>query len=81
VHEAALHLFDRECGPATMQHGMAIRADGTQVADRVDTVVCPDSRELAQMVYVDETFADFPIALLEAEAAGCTTMSVKCKTR
>ena len=52
-----------------MDHGMAIRAQGDQFINRVNSIVFPECSQRPEMVNVNETFSMFTVFFLKIEPA------------
>lgn len=63
-----------------MNHGMAIRTNGSQIAYWVDFVLFSYLRQLLQVVYVNEPFGSFAICDPKVESARHATVPVVVNT-
>lgn len=74
--EPLLQFLDCKCWLAAMQHGVAVRADGPQVLDRVHLVFSAKLRQLPNVVNMDKSFANVSVTASKIQVAHLTSNTV-----
>lgn len=73
--------LDAQRAGSAMNHGVAVRTNGDQIAHRIDRILLPPDRDRFDVVNLDEARSRLAVRSCKAEVADCAPAPVVLNTR